>query len=166
MAPRKTKPTPKKNIDDLVSEIEKRKTKATPDVGAKADTKAAAAKVPDAAEKKKMLKAMADHFGTSPEDIEKALSVSDVKALALVNPNAKPDAPHQVDPFDPKKDPTVPVRLKNDYWMHDHSIDQWPTPQDNRARAGTLVHLPVSEARKLIDAGKAERSDPLPGEVR
>lgn len=47
------------------------------------------------------------------------------------------------------------VKLVRDYWIED-GID--------RVRAGELIELPLEEARRLLNAGVAERTDPLPGE--
>ena len=48
-------------------------------------------------------------------------------------------------------EPTVPVTLRADAWVPD------------RQPKGTTLPLPLSRAAKLIDEGKAERADPLPG---
>jgi hypothetical protein len=47
----------------------------------------------------------------------------------------------------------TPVTLLRDYW-----------PETERVVAGTKLHLPIAEAKRLIEAGVAERADPLPGE--
>ena len=52
-------------------------------------------------------------------------------------------------------DKSVIVKLVRDYWKEE-GID--------RVKAGELVELPVDEARRLLNAGVAERTDPLPGE--
>ena len=52
-------------------------------------------------------------------------------------------------------DKSVIVKLVRDYWVEE-GID--------RVKAGELVELPVDEARRLLNAGVAERTDPLPGE--
>lgn len=52
------------------------------------------------------------------------------------------------------KEKTTPVRLLYDMW----------TADENRIKAGTVLDLPVSTAKQLISAGKAERADPLPGD--
>ena len=52
------------------------------------------------------------------------------------------------------KSKTTPVKLLRDYWPE----------ENNRVLAGEVVELPSAEARRLIDAGVAERADPLPGE--
>ncbi len=158
------KPKAVKTVDDLVSEIEAKKPNkdASTATGKPAGAKAAPAHVPTAAEKKRMLAELAERFGSTPEQVEAMLSVKQDEPFH--NPKAKVDPKLEVEAFDPARDKTVPVRLKSDYWMFEHSHDQWPTPHDNRARAGQLVHLPIGEARRLIDAGKAERADPLPGE--
>lgn len=51
-----------------------------------------------------------------------------------------------------KKD--APVKLIYDYW---------PDP-DTRRKAGEVIELPLTDAKALIAAGKAERADPMPGE--
>lgn len=48
----------------------------------------------------------------------------------------------------------APVKLLRDYW-----------PKENeRIEAGTVLDLPTADAKRLIEAGVAERADPLPGE--
>ncbi|WP_164833325.1 hypothetical protein [Sinorhizobium meliloti] len=49
----------------------------------------------------------------------------------------------------------TPVKLLYDVWFE----------ENKRTPAGTVVEVAVSEAKKLIDAGKAERADPLPGDA-
>jgi len=51
-------------------------------------------------------------------------------------------------------DATTPIRLLYDWW----------DGQGNRHTRGETVDLVINEARKLLDDGKAERADPLPGE--
>lgn len=48
----------------------------------------------------------------------------------------------------------TPVSLTRDYWDEDGT----------RHAAGTLIHLPSKEARRLINSGVASREDKLPGE--
>ena len=48
----------------------------------------------------------------------------------------------------------VPVRLIYDAWLND----------GERTPTGTIVSLNLSEAKRLVANGKAERADPLPGE--
>ena len=48
-------------------------------------------------------------------------------------------------------EPTVPVTLRADAWVPD------------RQKKGETLALPLSVATRLIDEGKAERADPLPG---
>lgn len=55
---------------------------------------------------------------------------------------------------EPKAEATTPVKLLYAYWIS----------EDDRIEEGAIIELPVSQARKLIEAGKAERSDPFPGE--
>lgn len=50
----------------------------------------------------------------------------------------------------------VPVKLIYDVWLE----------EDQRTPSGTVLDLPLDQARGLIDAGKAERADPLPGEPK
>lgn len=52
------------------------------------------------------------------------------------------------------KEKTTPIKLLYDMWADD----------EQRIKAGTVLDLPVSAAKQLIAAGKAERADPLPGE--
>ncbi|WP_085033933.1 hypothetical protein [Ensifer aridi] len=49
----------------------------------------------------------------------------------------------------------TPIRLLFDTWGED----------EKRIQAGTVREVPVSTAKELIAAGKAERADPLPGEA-
>lgn len=173
------KPAPKKTVDDLVSEIEKRKGGSNASAGSQeaVQRKSAVTAVPTADEKERMLAELAERFGVTPAQVEAMLKVQDEKALAARDAAAKPDQKH-VAPSFKAGDPTVPVKLKSDYWLYDHSHEIWPIPPaldaegkvvpntgDNRAKAGTKIDLPVPEARRLLDAGKAERADPLPGEA-
>ena len=48
-------------------------------------------------------------------------------------------------------EPAVPVTLRADAWVPD------------RQKKGETLALPLSVATTLIDEGKAERADPLPG---
>jgi hypothetical protein len=52
------------------------------------------------------------------------------------------------------KEGTTPVLLKYDYWA----------VEDVRTPAGSIIDLPVSQAKAIIAAGKAERADSFPGE--
>jgi hypothetical protein len=61
------------------------------------------------------------------------------------------DAPKPVKAEKPAQ--TVPVKLLRAYW-----------PETERVEAGTKMNLTVAEAKRLIEAGVAERADPLPGE--
>ncbi|MQW29599.1 hypothetical protein GHK69_30240 [Sinorhizobium meliloti] len=49
----------------------------------------------------------------------------------------------------------TPIKLLYDTWADD----------EKRIPAGTVLEVPVSIAKQLIDAGKAERADPLPGDA-
>lgn len=51
-------------------------------------------------------------------------------------------------------DKTAPVLLKVDYWDETGA----------RHKKGTVIDLTPTEARKLMEGGKADRADPLPGE--
>lgn len=53
-----------------------------------------------------------------------------------------------------KPEKTTPVKILYDTWFE----------EDIRTPAGKVVSVSVSEAKRLIAAGKAERADPLPGE--
>jgi hypothetical protein len=53
-----------------------------------------------------------------------------------------------------KREKTVPVKLLYDAWLE----------ADVRTPAGEVVDLPMSKAKELLAAGKAERADRLPGE--
>lgn len=48
----------------------------------------------------------------------------------------------------------VPVKLLRDTWQGETRI----------VADGSVIDLPPADARRLIDAGVAERADPLPGE--
>ena len=48
----------------------------------------------------------------------------------------------------------VPVKLLYDTWGTDGA----------RILAGTFMEMPLEVAKRLIEAGKVERADPLPGE--
>lgn len=54
----------------------------------------------------------------------------------------------------PDADKKAPVLLKYDYW----------DANEERHMAGDIIELPVKQARALVDEGKAERADPMPGE--
>jgi hypothetical protein len=54
----------------------------------------------------------------------------------------------------PKAEAKTPIKLLYDTWFE----------EDVRTAAGKVVSVPVSEAKKLISLGKAERADPLPGD--
>lgn len=63
---------------------------------------------------------------------------------------------------EPKEEPdeaTVPIRLLTGYWPKGSSESML-----DKLAAGTEANLPVSEARRLIAEGKAERADPFPGD--
>jgi hypothetical protein len=51
-------------------------------------------------------------------------------------------------------EPKTPVKLLYDFWLE----------EDARIEAGTVIDLPVAEAKRLIASGKAERADAFPGE--
>jgi hypothetical protein len=53
------------------------------------------------------------------------------------------------------REKTTPVKLLYAVWLE----------EGKRTPAGTVLEVPVSEAKKLIAAGKAERADPLPGDA-
>lgn len=48
----------------------------------------------------------------------------------------------------------APVKLLRDFWPE----------EDKRVQSGEVIELPAATARLLIEAGVAERADPLPGE--
>ncbi|WP_420013330.1 hypothetical protein [Tateyamaria sp.] len=79
------------------------------------------------------------------------LSVEDLRAsvLRVVFVDDAELSGDQADQGD--DEPTVPVKLKFDAWT-----------ADGRCKKGETVPMPVSDAAKLIDEGKAERADPLP----
>lgn len=49
------------------------------------------------------------------------------------------------------EDQTTPVRLRADYWPK----------ADERVEAGNVIDVSIPEAMKLLEAGKAERADPM-----
>jgi hypothetical protein len=55
---------------------------------------------------------------------------------------------------EPTIEPTTPVLMKYAYWPE----------ADMRVDAGQVIELPLSQAKALIAAGKAERADAFPGE--
>ena len=66
-----------------------------------------------------------------------------------------PGRPAKVRDDETAAKPTLaPVKLFYDYWLD----------EDTRLATGSVVSLPVAEAKALIAAGKAERADPMPGE--
>lgn len=46
---------------------------------------------------------------------------------------------------------TTPVLLKADYWR----------TEDDRVETGQIIDVPIPEALKLIEEGKATRADPM-----
>jgi hypothetical protein len=54
-----------------------------------------------------------------------------------------------------KPEGTTPVLLLAAYWPQ----------EDVRVNAGQVFDLPLTEAKRLIAAGKAERADAFPGEA-
>lgn len=52
-----------------------------------------------------------------------------------------------------RKAAVAPVKLLYAYWPE----------VGERIEAGTVIDLPVEEAKAMIAAGKAERADPMPG---
>lgn len=80
-------------------------------------------------------------------------------ALGIIVDNRWSDETIQakIDQAKPKAAPVkgvAPVRLVYAWWDDD----------GNRCDAGEIVEMPVEVARALIASGKAERTDPLPGE--
>lgn len=63
-----------------------------------------------------------------------------------------------------RKQRTMPVKILRDYWASEAARSEWPSSASNRVVAGRVVELAVREARRLIEAGVAERADPLPEE--
>jgi hypothetical protein len=53
-----------------------------------------------------------------------------------------------------KKEKTTPVKILYDTWMEAYV----------RTPAGSVVDLPISKAKELIEQGKAVRADKFPGE--
>jgi hypothetical protein len=58
----------------------------------------------------------------------------------------------------------MPVKVLRDYWASEEARAEWPSPASNRIAAGRVVEFVVREVRRLIEAGVAERADPLPEE--
>lgn len=81
------------------------------------------------------------HYTMKKQELEDA-----IKAAGLETPVAGTD--------ETAKGATAPVLLKADYWDADGT----------RHKKGTVIDLPPAEARKLMEGGKADRADPLPGE--
>jgi len=53
-----------------------------------------------------------------------------------------------------KSQKTMPIRLLRDVWVG-----------TDRVRVdGKTIEMPIADARRFIEAGVAERADPLPGE--
>ena len=48
----------------------------------------------------------------------------------------------------------APIRLLRDTWVG----------EDRITADGSIIEMPAKDARRLIEAGVAERADPLPGE--
>ena len=48
----------------------------------------------------------------------------------------------------------APIKLLRDTWVGEERI-----PAD-----GSIIEMPAKDARRLIEAGVAQRADPLPGE--
>lgn len=53
-----------------------------------------------------------------------------------------------------EKQKTAPIKLLRDTWFG----------EDRQVADGSTIHVPVKEARRLIESGVAVRMDPLPGE--
>ena len=52
------------------------------------------------------------------------------------------------------KEPTTPIKMNYAYWPQ----------EDVRVEKGQIIDMPISQAKALIAAGKAERADPFPSE--
>lgn len=52
------------------------------------------------------------------------------------------------------KEPTTPIKMLYAYWP----------AEDVRVEKGQIIDMPISQAKALIAAGKAERADPFPSE--
>lgn len=81
------------------------------------------------------------HYTMKKQEIEDA-----IKSAGLELPVA--------DAGEAAKAKTAPVLLKADYWDETGA----------RHKKGTVIDLTPTEARKLMEGGKADRADPLPGE--
>ncbi|WP_164548805.1 hypothetical protein [Mesorhizobium sp. M7D.F.Ca.US.005.01.1.1] len=55
---------------------------------------------------------------------------------------------------DEKPEKLAPIKLIRDTWVGEERIKA----------DGTVINMPAKDARRLIEAGVAERADPLPGE--
>lgn len=53
-----------------------------------------------------------------------------------------------------EKPKLAPIRLVRDTWVGENRI----------VADGSIIEMPAKDARALIEAGVAERADPLPGE--
>ena len=53
-----------------------------------------------------------------------------------------------------EKPKLAPIRLVRDTWVGEERI----------VADGSIIEMPAKDARALIEAGVAERADPLPGE--
>lgn len=84
--------------------------------------------------------------------------------IAEVAPAAIEPAPAPEPIEAPKR---FPVKILRGYWAKDDVRDQWPMDENGqrnnrRIPVGTIMQLPIDEARRLMAAGVAERADALP----
>jgi hypothetical protein len=56
---------------------------------------------------------------------------------------------------EPTAEATTPIKMLYAFWPQ----------EDVRVDAGAIIDLPISKAKELIAAGKAERADAFPGEA-
>lgn len=152
--PDEPKDEPKKSLDDLVNEMKQH----TDEAAAVEPPNKKAVKMPaiSSATREQMLDELAKKFGTTPEEIAEKLKVGDPVAI-----EPSPDLAIKELPAGTV---LIPLLLKRDYWAHEYSKEQWPSPGNNRFPEGSRISLPGKEARRLIDSGAAVRNDPLPDE--
>jgi hypothetical protein len=103
----------------------------------------------------------------SPEELAKIRAEAFEDARRAMQEEADQKATEAAAKAKAEGEKRFPVRIKRDYWAKDDVADQWPRSEDgnvidNRIVAGTRISLPISEARRLINAGVAERADDIP----
>jgi hypothetical protein len=99
------------------------------------------------------LKTQAEELGITVDDnwSEAELQAEIDKALAAPAKPAKGVKPAKAEK---KAEAKTPVKLLYDTWL----------VEDERTPAGKVIEVTITDAKRLIAAGKAERADPLPGD--